>query len=122
MSHEHSRIFLCASAFAIAGGLSQAALGLTVTLSPSMPSPAPLGTVVTWTADSLDAGPGTTWYRFRVRRAGEEARIVQDYGPSNSFDWTASDYEGVFQVLVDVRKPDTGDTVSSSESFQMDSR
>jgi hypothetical protein len=95
---------------------------MSVALSPSAPSPAPVGTVVTWTAGLADAGEGTTWFRFRVRRAGEEPRTIQDFGPLNSFDWTASDYDGAFQIEVTARNLDTGESTTASQVFEMISR
>ncbi|MBZ5602657.1 MAG: aryl-sulfate sulfotransferase [Acidobacteriia bacterium] len=71
-----------------------------VSLTPSIPSPARVGQIVTWTAQPSDP---SLRYRFRVRRAGEDFRTVIDYGPNNFFDWTSTDHEGFFEIEVSVR-------------------
>src|SRR5215467_12098948 len=48
-------------------GASEAAIN--TELVPSLPSPAPLGTTVTWTAKAMDTDVGNLWYRFSVRPA-----------------------------------------------------
>jgi len=118
----HIRKILGVSSLAILCIAPNRAFTMSVALSPSAPSPAPVGTVVTWTADIADAGPGTAWYRFRVRGAGEEPRTIKDFGPSNSFDWTASDYDGSFQIEVTARNLDTGESTTASQVFEMNSR
>ena len=98
------------------------AFGMSVALTPSTPSPAPIGTVITWTANAIDSGSENTWYRFRVRRAGQEFRTVKDFGPSNSLDWTPSDYDGAFEIEVTARNLDTGESTGISQDFEMSSR
>ncbi|HLJ17289.1 MAG TPA: aryl-sulfate sulfotransferase [Bryobacteraceae bacterium] len=95
---------------------------IVVTLTPSTPSPASVGMIVTWNAAAGDDSPGTLWYRFRSREAGGSYRVIRDYGPLNSLGWTASDHEGTYQVEVSVRNRDTGETAAVSEIFQMNSR
>src|SRR5437870_4521140 len=92
-----------------------------VTLSPSVPSPAPVGLMVTWTADVHDAGTDTLWYRFRTRRAGDDFRIVRDFGPVSALDWTASEREGVYVVEVSVQNKTTGEISIHSASFEFSS-
>src|ERR1051325_4100762 len=122
MRQTHIRQILCVSSLAIGCIAPHRAFGMSVALSPSAPSPAPVGTVVTWTAGLADASEGTAWFRFRVRRAGEEPRTIQDFGPLNSFDWTASDYDGAFQIEVTARNLDTGESTTASQVFEMISR
>src|ERR1700693_2107017 len=74
------------------------AAGMTATLTPSQPSPAPLGTMITWSASVSDASSGTLWYRFRVRELGGSYQIIRDYGPVTSLDWTAADHEGLYEI------------------------
>ena len=68
-----------------------------VTLTPSVPSPAPVGYMVTWTAES-DAASDTLWYRFRTRLAGGEFATIRDFGPVDILDWTASEREGIYEI------------------------
>src|SRR5882762_5112640 len=90
-------------------------------LSPSIPSPAPVGTMVTWNASVLDADDGVIWYRFRARQSGGDYQIIRDYGPETSLDWTAPEHEGSYEIELSVRNRDTGDTTVVSSVFQMTS-
>src|SRR5437879_717298 len=95
---------------------------VSVTISPSMPAPAPVGTMISWVANASADSSGTLWYRFRAREAGQDYRTIRDYGPLNTLDWTASDHEGVYQVEVSVRNRDSGETGTADALFQMTSR
>lgn len=89
-----------------------------LTLEPSISSPATVGTMVTWTASA--SGPAPLWYRFRVRRIGEDFRTVKDFGPDNSFEWTAADYDGVFEIEASVRGTAPASAIASTKArFQM---
>src|SRR5215467_6376660 len=82
-------------------GASEAAIN--TELVPSTPSPAPLGTTVTWTAKVIDTDVGDLWYRFSVRPTNGNAKVVRDFSSSNSFDWTMIESEGVYVIAVEVR-------------------
>jgi len=101
-----SQLFLCC-------------LNAQVSLQPSTPSPVPVGTIVAWTANATGAGAGTLWYRFRARRIGQNFRTIIDYGPKNSFEWTATEHEGNYEVEASVRNLDTGATVAVKAQFEM---
>jgi hypothetical protein len=95
---------------------------MSVSLQPSVPSPAAVGTIVTWNAQVSNADSGTLWYRFRARRFGGDYRVVRDYGPLSTLDWTASEHEGACEIEVSVRNTDTGDIAVASSMYQMTSR
>jgi arylsulfate sulfotransferase len=95
---------------------------MSVSLQPSLDSPAAVGELVTWTAKVDGASPGTLWYRFRSRPIGSSARIIKDYGPDNTLDWTQTEHEGTFEVEVFVRNTDTGELASAATQFDMLSR
>src|ERR1700691_1631384 len=60
-------------------------------LSPSVTSPQPLGTPITWQATATGVGIfANLSYRFAVAPWGSALNIVRDYEPSNSFEWTPS--------------------------------
>ena len=107
--------------FLMAAALPCLAFAMSVSLVPSTPSPAPVGTVVTWTAKVSDPNPGRLWYRFSAHESGQESFIIKDYGPDATLDWTAGDHEGLYVVEVSVRNTDTGDTANDVDSFQMHS-
>ena len=107
---------------AIFASAASSALGMSVSLGPSVQSPAPVGTVIRWTAQTPDAAPARSWYRFRVREAGNPFETIVDYGPKNTFDWTAGDHEGTYEIEASARNLDTGDTAVTSALYQMTSR
>jgi hypothetical protein len=75
--------------------------------------------MITWTASTIAAGSGNLWYRFRVRRVGDDFRIVKDYGPDNFIAWTASDHEGTFEVEASVRNLASGAISVTKSRFEM---
>jgi arylsulfate sulfotransferase len=90
---------------------------MTVSLSPSVPSPAPLGVPVTWTASVSGANPGTLVYRFRVLHLGRGSHTLVDYGPKSSLTWTTIDEEGAYPMEVSVQNINTGDAASTTATF-----
>ena len=67
---------------------------LTVDLDGTGTSPGTLGDRVTWGATVNEPAPDAVSYRFRARRAGEEFRVIQDYGPASTLDWASGELEG----------------------------
>ena len=99
----------------------------TVTLAPSIPSPAPLGTVVTFSATTIADEGATYAYRFRTRRVFPRTsrravepgyRTVVDFGPKTSLDWTTIDGEGPYEVEVSARNNMTGDVLTDVTAYQ----
>jgi arylsulfate sulfotransferase len=90
---------------------------MSVIVSPSAPSPEPVGTRVTFSAAS-DATGSNLLYRFRVRKQGGDYRMIRDFGPSSTLDWTASAHEGAYEMEVSVRDLDSGDAAVASTLFQ----
>ena len=97
---------------AVVAATPSAGNAMSVSLAPSAPSPAPLGTVVTWTANISDADPGVLWYRFRAHRTDQPFHVVRDYGPVSTLDWTSVDREGSYEVELSVRNLATGETAT----------
>jgi arylsulfate sulfotransferase len=110
----------------LAGGFAALAAAqaetISVTVTPSAISPMPVGTMVTFSAAVSGANGNNLWYRFRVRRQGREYRIIRDYGPANTLDWTASDREGLYEMEVSARDLDSGSEASATALFQFESR
>ena len=113
MRHLYRPLVLALTGLAILKGAS-----LSVTLTPSLPAPAPVGTLVTWSAFPSDP-TATVWYRFRAARAGEGLHVIRDYSPLNTLAWTASRYEGVYQIEVTARNNQTGETAVNAVSYQI---
>ena len=95
---------------------------MTVTLTPSLPSPAPVATMITWNASVPDSAAAMVWYRFRVREVGGDFTMIRDYGPLASLDWTASDHEGLYEIEVSARNHLTGESAVASSVYRMLSR
>ena len=89
----------------------------TVTLAPSLPSPQPVGTVITWTATAKDTDAGTLMYAFNVGPQGGTLALVRDYTYTNAFQSYPALQEGTYQVQVTVRNNSTGNTKTVTESF-----
>lgn len=91
---------------------------LTVFLEPSVASPAPVGTAITWTATPDDGG---LWYRFSTRGPDAVRSIVKDFGPDSSFVWAPYEREGLYEIEVEVRHRGTGDTGRATVPFRVES-
>jgi arylsulfate sulfotransferase len=121
MSGRYWIVFAVALSWALFA-ISEQAIAMSVSLTPSIPSPAPVGTIVTWTASVPNAGSATLWYRFRASAVGADLQMVRDYGPKPSLDWTVSDHEGTYQIEISARNPGTGDSATTIAKFVMTSR
>jgi len=76
---------------------------VTITLSPSLPSPELLGTSVLWTATVSGGQQGHTYdYQFSIARSGQN-QIVRDFNTPNNFTWVPWTVEGTYTVTVVVR-------------------
>jgi hypothetical protein len=93
---------------------------ITATLQPSPAGPAPVGTVVRWTAAST-GGSGALWYRFRVRAPGGDFHMVRDFGPVATLDWSALG-EGSYDLELTVRDLSSQEVQTVTSSFQLVSR
>lgn len=76
---------------------------VSITLNPSVQSPAALGTPITWTATVSGGPPGDTFdYQFSAAPQGQN-QIVRDFDLPNSFVWVPWQVEGTYTVTVVVR-------------------
>jgi arylsulfate sulfotransferase len=99
----------------------QLAAGMAVHLSPSEPSPQPLGTAITWQASATGVGFATVSYRFSVAPLGSALNIVRDYESSSSFQWIPSQHEGIYVVQATARNNKTLATAQYTALFQVTS-
>src|SRR5579859_1153851 len=86
----------------LAGVVTGRAQALDVSLTPSVASPSPVGTIVTWTA-AASGSSGNLWYRFRARPAGMDFRMVRDFSATETLEWTASQHEGIYEIEATAR-------------------
>jgi arylsulfate sulfotransferase len=89
----------------------------TVQLSPSLSSPQPVGTLITWTANANDPDPGTLMYSFSVGAQGQSLALVRDFGYLDSFPWNPPLQEGTYEVQVIARNNSTGKTGTAMQSM-----
>ena len=97
--------FCLAVAALIVLGLSPRAAqsAVSVTLTPSVPSPQMLGTSVVWTATVVNPVAGHTYdYQFIVAFQ-QSIQIVQDSSPTNTFTWVPHTVEGAYIIAVKLR-------------------
>jgi hypothetical protein len=122
-----SAVFLLRTRIGAAGAAFVAALcfvpalyGQTsVSLEPSVASPAPVGTVVTWAARVHGDVPESYRFRFTVRGLDQSRRVVKDFGPDNTLEWAAGEHEGLYVVEVTARNKDTGGTAMTASAYQV---
>jgi arylsulfate sulfotransferase len=88
-----------------------------VTLTASLPSPQPVGTIVTWTATATDTDPGTIMYAFNVGQQGGVLALVRDFGLTNVFQSYPALQEGTYQVQVTARNSSTGETGTAIQTI-----
>src|SRR5262245_58488022 len=110
-------LVVCRTALAFMAALSGSHAA--VSLQPSRPGPWQVGGVVTWTASPSSGAVTDYWYRFRARRAGSPFRVWKDFGPANTFEWTAVDHPGTFEIEVTARDRATNDVSVASERYVM---
>jgi len=91
-----------------------------VSLTPSIPSPSPVGTTVTWSARPSNS-TGHLQFRFQVRPRGEKFGIIRDFSSKPTLDWTESKHEGLYEIEVTVRDRSTGVAGSTSLEYQINS-
>ncbi|HEV8117577.1 MAG TPA: aryl-sulfate sulfotransferase [Thermoanaerobaculia bacterium] len=113
------RAGLLAAVLAALGAQSlEAAITATVASSPQ--GPAPVGTMVAWTAKAAGVS-GEVWYRFRERAEGGSFRMIRDFGPLDTLDWTALD-EGTWEIEVAVRARSGGEIATARSLYEIQSR
>jgi len=98
------------------------AAGISMTVTTSRRSPAFVGERVKLEAFVSGAGEDVVWYRYRVRRMGEEPSTIVDFGPFSYLEWTAAEREGLYEIEVTALHKRTGESVASIVPFQMQSR
>lgn len=108
-------------ALILSGGAAglQAAVGVSLTSNP--PGPAPVGTRITWAAQAIGGGSSSLWYRFRVIETDGSVRMIRDYGPLSTLDWTSLE-EGVHVLEVSARDRNTNEAATAWSAFELGSR
>jgi hypothetical protein len=76
----------------------------------------PLGTPIGFSAQASDTG--TTWYRDRVHRLGDDFQMIRDFGPRQDLLWAATGHEGTYEMEV-TRNLSTGDATVQYVHFEV---
>ena len=96
---------------------------ISVSLTPSLPSPQPVGTIITWTPTASDTDPGTIDFRYSVSADnGATYQILQDYDVASTYAWAPYQNEGNFLVQVTARNMTTLNTATSAVPFTISAR
>ncbi len=93
-----------------------------VTLVSKTVGPVPVGVLVTFKAEVSGPRSGALWYRFRVRETNGDYRMIRDYGPLDSLDWTAVESEGEYEMELSVRDRKTGETREARSAVRFEPR
>ena len=93
----------------------------TLSLTADPPGPAPVGTMITWSAQVLEGSSSNVWFRFRAREAGGQFRVIRDYGPLSALAWTSID-EGSYEMELSAKEPGGPEIGTSVSTFQLQSR
>ncbi|MBW8868302.1 MAG: aryl-sulfate sulfotransferase [Acidobacteria bacterium] len=121
MRHRHTLLVGPVLAVAVLLGAPAYATPTIQQLTPSLPSPQPLGTTVRWTTTATDTDPGMLDYQYAIIY-GLAKFMVRDYSLSQSFDLTIVDREGLYLVQVTVLNTSTNRTARLTVPFQATSR
>lgn len=90
-----------------------------VVLSTQPPESVLVGQTIVW--DASAAGEADMRYRFRVRRAGEEFRLIRDFGPLGSLTWSSLD-EGLYEMEISARPAHSAEGTSLTRTLLVRSR
>ena len=100
-------------------------------MTPSVASPQPLGTTVTWTVKATDTGAGPLTFQFNVAYGTGSFTLVRDFNKgtlssgvwtSQSFPWTTIAAEGTYTVQVIAKDFTTGESATKTATYQLASR
>ncbi len=105
---------------AAVGGAARVEGAIGAALDASPTGPAAVGTMVRWIAQVTE-GSDDLWYRFRVREPGGGVRMIRDFGPIDTLDWTSLD-EGVYELELTVRDRISLKVATAVSSLELVSR
>ena len=116
-----------------AAGLLPATLSAAVSiksLSPSLASPQPLGTTVTWSVVATDTHSSSLTFQFNVAPGPQPFAMVRDFNSgtfakgvwtSQPFNWTTIAGEGTYTIQVVAKDFVTGESASATAPFTLTS-
>ncbi len=114
-------------------GIAAAPMSASITIrsmTPSVPSPQPLGTPVTWTVTATDSNPNSLTFQFNIAQASQPFTMVSDFnvGKLSGRTWTAQPFvwatiagEGAYTVQVIAKDFITGESATRTTAFTLTS-
>jgi arylsulfate sulfotransferase len=140
----HNRLLHAGVLLAALSSQAFAAVAI-VSMRPSLRTPQPIGTSITWTVKATDTGPGPLTFRFDVAAPDKAFALARDYnlGILQSGTWTAHPFvwsptscsdvtepsgvvaltcepvEGIYQIQVSVKDFASGETASQTVRYQV---
>ena len=100
-------------------------------MAPSVASPQPLGTTVTWTVKATSSKSGNLTFQFNVTPPNGTLAMVTDFNvgtlaagvwTSQPFVWTTIAEEGMYSVQVIAKDFISGETATKTAQFQLNTR
>jgi len=99
-----------------------------VSLTPSVTSPKPIGTSITWTATATDSAAGPLTFQFNITPPNGQLQVIKDFnvGTQSSGTWTSLPFmwvptgiEGTYKIEVVAKDFATKDSNSLTVSFHV---
>ncbi len=100
-------------------------------MTPSVASPQPLGTVVSWTVKATDSNPNSLTFQFSVALGSGSFALVRDYNigklsagvwTAQPFVWTTIAQEGTYTIQVIAKDFTSGETATKTAIFKLQTR
>lgn len=89
----------------------------------SLPSPQPVGTLVSFSASATDSNPGPVTYRFEVTAPGTFSfTLVRDFSLNSTYDWYPTTPEGDYQIRITARDYLAGESSQTVIPFTLTTR
>ena len=99
-----------------------------LSMKPSLSSPTPIGSSITWTVLATDSSPGPLTFQFNVALPGRPLALARDFNvgtfysvawASPVFVWTPTISEGIYQIQAVVKDFTSGESASRTVQFQI---
>jgi|HubBroStandDraft_1064217.scaffolds.fasta_scaffold01340_5 arylsulfate sulfotransferase len=115
-------------------GIANVPLLATITIqsmTPSVASPQPVGTPVTWTVTATDSNPNFLTFQFNIAGGSQPYSLVRDFNigkqsggiwTAEPFTWTTISGEGSYTIQVVAKDFISGETATQNASFTLTSR
>jgi hypothetical protein len=104
------------------GSLAAYSSPLSVRLLPNLPSPQPVGTVISLTPRLDGAKPGMYVFRYQVKTGTGSFRVVRDFSQDSHFSWSPELCEQDATIRVTVRKNGSDETTEADLPFRITPR